>query len=86
MDVIEGQGTMGCEIYNQIPDIDTVVVNVGGGGILSALFLLSFFKCFISFYYLISFSVTCHIRNDCWNSTLFERSKPEYPSSGCSVC
>ena len=59
MDVIEGQGTMGCEIYNQIPDIDTVVVNVGGGGILSALFLLSFFKCF--YFVLLSCFIFCNL-------------------------
>ena len=41
VDVIEGQGTIGCEIYDKIPDIDTVVVNVGGGCMIAgiALFL-----------------------------------------------
>lgn len=28
---------MGCEIYEQIPDIDTVVVNVGGGGMIAGI-------------------------------------------------
>ncbi|KYR00103.1 threonine ammonia-lyase [Tieghemostelium lacteum] len=41
VDVIEGQGTMGCDIYDKIPDVDTVLVNVGGGGMIAgiALFL-----------------------------------------------
>ncbi|KAN0004346.1 hypothetical protein ACTFIZ_010507 [Dictyostelium cf. discoideum] len=41
VDVIEGQGTMGCDIYDKVPDVDTVVVNVGGGGMIAgiALFL-----------------------------------------------
>ncbi|EGG16087.1 threonine ammonia-lyase [Cavenderia fasciculata] len=41
VDVIEGQGTMGCDIYDKVPDVDTVLVNVGGGGMIAgiALFL-----------------------------------------------
>ncbi|EFA82169.1 threonine ammonia-lyase [Heterostelium album PN500] len=41
VDVIEGQGTMGCDIYDKVPDVDTVIVNVGGGGMIAgiALFL-----------------------------------------------
>eukprot|EP01133_Synstelium_polycarpum_P016177 gene16177-19254_t len=41
VDVIEGQGTMGCDIYDSVPDVDTVLVNVGGGGMIAgiALFL-----------------------------------------------
>ncbi|KAF2075271.1 hypothetical protein CYY_003400 [Polysphondylium violaceum] len=41
VDVIEGQGTMGCDIYDNVPDVDTVIVNVGGGGMIAgiALFL-----------------------------------------------
>jgi threonine dehydratase len=31
--VIAGQGTIGVEIYNQLPEVDTVVVPVGGGGL-----------------------------------------------------
>jgi len=31
VDIIEGQGTLGYEIYESIPDVDTVLVNVGGG-------------------------------------------------------
>ena len=32
-DVIAGQGTIGLEIAQQVPDVDTVVVAVGGGGL-----------------------------------------------------
>jgi threonine dehydratase len=35
LDVISGQGTLGVEIYNQLPDIDAVFVTVGGGGLIS---------------------------------------------------
>ena len=34
-DVIAGQGTIGLEILNELPDIDVVVVPVGGGGLIS---------------------------------------------------
>ena len=34
-DVIAGQGTIGLEILDQIPDVDIVIVPVGGGGLLS---------------------------------------------------
>ena len=34
-DIIAGQGTLGLEIYEQQPDVDTVVVPVGGGGLIS---------------------------------------------------
>src|SRR4030095_14715251 len=34
-DVMAGQGTMGLEIVEQTPDLDAVVVPVGGGGLLS---------------------------------------------------
>ena len=34
-DVIAGQGTLGLEIYDQRPDLDTVVVPIGGGGLIS---------------------------------------------------
>lgn len=33
--VIEGQGTIGLELIEQIPDLDAVVVPVGGGGLLA---------------------------------------------------
>ena len=35
LDVMAGQGTMGLEILEQAPDLDAVVVPVGGGGLLS---------------------------------------------------
>jgi threonine dehydratase len=34
-DVIAGQGTCGLEISRQLPDADTVVVGIGGGGLIS---------------------------------------------------
>jgi threonine dehydratase len=34
-DVIAGQGTLGLEIYEQRPDVDTVIVPIGGGGLIS---------------------------------------------------
>lgn len=33
-DVIAGQGTIGLEILNQLPDADIVVVPIGGGGLI----------------------------------------------------
>ncbi|MDD4801414.1 MAG: threonine ammonia-lyase [Syntrophomonas sp.] len=33
--VIAGQGTIGLEILNQIPDVDAVIVPIGGGGLIS---------------------------------------------------
>lgn len=32
--VIEGQGTIGIEIIEQVPDVDAVIVPVGGGSLL----------------------------------------------------
>lgn len=34
-DVIAGQGTIGLEILSQLPDVDAIVVPVGGGGLIS---------------------------------------------------
>ncbi len=34
-DVIAGQGTIGLELLDQLPDMDAVVVPVGGGGLIS---------------------------------------------------
>ena len=34
-DVIAGQGTLGLELLEQVPDLDTVVVPIGGGGLIS---------------------------------------------------
>ncbi len=37
--VIAGQGTLGLEILDQVPDADTVVVPIGGGGVISGIAL-----------------------------------------------
>ncbi|MBO5525865.1 MAG: threonine ammonia-lyase [Clostridia bacterium] len=36
-DVIAGQGTIGLEIINQIPNVDAVIVPIGGGGLISGI-------------------------------------------------
>ena len=36
-DVIAGQGTIGLEIAEQIPDLDAVIVPIGGGGLISGI-------------------------------------------------
>ncbi|NIC00848.1 threonine ammonia-lyase [Halobacterium sp. R2-5] len=33
-DIVAGQGTLGLEILDQVPDADTVVVPIGGGGLI----------------------------------------------------
>ncbi|GAB7013356.1 threonine ammonia-lyase [Halolamina salina] len=33
--VIAGQGTLGLELLEQVPDLDTVIVPIGGGGLIS---------------------------------------------------
>ncbi|OLL99403.1 Threonine dehydratase [Pseudonocardia sp. Ae406_Ps2] len=33
-DIIAGQGTVGCEILDQVPDVGTVLISAGGGGLL----------------------------------------------------
>ncbi len=35
LDIITGQGTLGLDIYDERPDLDTVVVPIGGGGLIS---------------------------------------------------
>lgn len=35
VDVIAGQGTIGLEILDQLPDLDAVIVPIGGGGLIS---------------------------------------------------
>jgi threonine dehydratase len=35
-DVVAGQGTVGLEILDQVPDVDTVIVPIGGGGLIWA--------------------------------------------------
>jgi threonine dehydratase len=37
--IIAGQGTMGLEILEQVPDLDAVIVPVGGGGLLAGVAL-----------------------------------------------
>jgi len=34
-DIVAGQGTLGLEILDQVPDLDTVIVPIGGGGLVS---------------------------------------------------
>ncbi|MET4780872.1 threonine ammonia-lyase [Glaciihabitans sp. UYNi722] len=34
-DVVAGQGTLGLEILDQVPDLDTVIVPIGGGGLIA---------------------------------------------------
>ena len=36
-DVIAGQGTIGLELVEQLPDLDAVIVPVGGGGLISGI-------------------------------------------------
>jgi threonine dehydratase len=36
-DIIAGQGTLGLEILEQVPDVDAIVCPVGGGGLLAGL-------------------------------------------------
>jgi len=33
--IVAGQGTLGLELYDQLPDVDTVVAPIGGGGLVS---------------------------------------------------
>jgi threonine dehydratase len=33
--VVTGQGTMGLEVLDQVPDMDAIVVPVGGGGLIA---------------------------------------------------
>jgi threonine dehydratase len=34
-DIVSGQGTLGLEILNDLPDVDAIVVPIGGGGLIS---------------------------------------------------
>jgi threonine dehydratase len=36
-DVVAGQGTVGIEIFEDVPDVDLVVVGIGGGGLISGI-------------------------------------------------
>ncbi len=33
--ILAGQGTIGLEILEQVPDVEAVVITVGGGGLIS---------------------------------------------------
>jgi threonine dehydratase len=35
--VVAGQGTIGVELYEQLPDVDAVFISVGGGGLISGI-------------------------------------------------
>ncbi|MEN9608276.1 MAG: hypothetical protein RLZZ06_207 [Actinomycetota bacterium] len=37
MDVVLGQGTVGLEILNQVPDVDNIIVSIGGGGLAAGI-------------------------------------------------
>lgn len=37
--IIAGQGTLGLEIVEQVPDLDAVVVPTGGGGLIAGVAL-----------------------------------------------
>ncbi len=37
IEIIAGQGTVGLEIFEQLPEIDAVVVPIGGGGLISGI-------------------------------------------------
>lgn len=37
LDVINGQGTMGLEILEQVPDVGMIIVPIGGGGMISGI-------------------------------------------------
>lgn len=35
IDVVTGQATLGLEIFNDMPDVDTVIMGIGGGGLIA---------------------------------------------------
>ncbi|WP_040164888.1 threonine ammonia-lyase [Microbacterium gorillae] len=35
LDVVTGQGTLGLEIMDQLPEVDTILVGIGGGGLIA---------------------------------------------------
>lgn len=37
--ILAGQGTVGLEILEQVPDVDAIVVPVGGGGLIAGISL-----------------------------------------------
>lgn len=34
-DIVIGQGTLGLELYDEVPDVETVLVGIGGGGLIA---------------------------------------------------
>ena len=36
-DIVAGQGTLGLEVHEQVPDVDTVIVPIGGGGLIGGI-------------------------------------------------
>ena len=36
-DIVSGQGTIGLEIFEDIPDLDAIVVPIGGGGVIAGI-------------------------------------------------
>ncbi|MFF0989106.1 threonine ammonia-lyase [Kocuria nitroreducens] len=36
-DIVAGQGTLGLEVLDQVPEVDTVITGVGGGGLLAGM-------------------------------------------------
>lgn len=34
-DIIVGQGTLGLEVFDDVPDVDTIITGIGGGGLLA---------------------------------------------------
>jgi threonine dehydratase len=36
-DIVAGQGTLGLELHEQVPDVDTVIVPIGGGGLIGGI-------------------------------------------------
>lgn len=37
LDIITGQGTLGLEILDQVPDVESVIVPIGGGGLIAGI-------------------------------------------------
>jgi len=35
LDIITGQGTLGLELYDECPDLETIVMGIGGGGLIA---------------------------------------------------
>ena len=37
IDIVAGQGTMALEIYKDLPEVDTIICSIGGGGLVSGI-------------------------------------------------